>query len=59
MLENGLEECNCRKKKCERYGKCEECIAYHKSNKYHALPYCKRKGNKKSDNSNRQIEDNL
>ena len=42
IYENGLVECNCRKKKCERHGKCKECIEYHTKNpKY--LPYCKRK----------------
>ena len=52
MLENGLETCNCKKKKCERFGKCFECIAYHKENSHHALPYCKRKGNKEADKVN-------
>ncbi len=37
--------CNCRKKKCPRHGKCEECIAYHKEAK--TEPYCLRKGSKK------------
>ncbi|MDP4177168.1 MAG: hypothetical protein Q8900_02355 [Bacillota bacterium] len=41
MLENGLEKCSCKKKKCERHGKCTECIEFHKTNKYE--PYCKRK----------------
>ncbi len=42
VLENGLQECNCKKKKCERHGKCSECMEYHtKNSKY--LPYCKRK----------------
>jgi hypothetical protein len=41
ILENGLEECNCKKKKCKRHGKCNECIKHHTINpKY--LPYCKR-----------------
>lgn len=43
MLENGSEGCSCKKKKCERYGKCSECIAYHKTNKRYTEPYCKRK----------------
>ncbi len=42
MAENGLEGCNCKKKKCERYGKCIECIDYHKTNKRYTVPYCKR-----------------
>lgn len=43
MLENGLEVCNCKKKSCERFGKCAECIEYHatKSKRY-PQPYCKR-----------------
>lgn len=41
MLENGLEVCSCKKKSCARYGKCAECIEYHKTHKYE--PYCKRK----------------
>lgn len=40
MLENGTDICNCKKKKCERFGKCNECIEYHKNSK--RLPYCKR-----------------
>ncbi len=53
MLENGLEVCNCKKKKCLRYGNCRECLEYHNVNKYHALPFCKRKGHKKEDKANR------
>lgn len=49
MFEDGLKKCTCKKKKCERYGKCEECIAYHKENVNRGLPYCKRKGNKEVD----------
>jgi hypothetical protein len=30
MLENGLEKCTCKKKDCERYGKCDLCIEFHK-----------------------------
>jgi uncharacterized protein with FMN-binding domain len=37
--------CNCKKKNCPRHGKCEECIAYHKTAKRE--PYCLRKGSKK------------
>lgn len=54
MLENGMEVCNCKKKSCERHGKCSECLEYHKQNKRDA--YCKRKNilvglfGKKSDN---------
>lgn len=45
MLENGLETCTC-KRKCERHGKCSECIAYHKTNRRYTVPYCKRKSDK-------------
>jgi len=42
ILGNTLVECNCKKKKCERHGKCNECIEYHTKNpKY--VPYCQRK----------------
>lgn len=41
VLKNGLQECNCKKKKCERHGKCNECIEYHTNNSKY-LPYCKR-----------------
>ena len=40
MLENGSNACSCRKKKCVRHGKCNECIEYHKVKNH--LPYCKR-----------------
>jgi hypothetical protein len=42
MLENGSNICNCKKKKCERHGKCSECIEYHNNSKILPLPYCKR-----------------
>lgn len=41
MLLNGKETCNCKKNKCERHGKCDECVEYHKTNK--RKPYCMRK----------------
>jgi len=41
ILENGLEQCNCKKKKCERHGRCKECIEHHTNNSKY-LPYCKR-----------------
>jgi hypothetical protein len=56
VLENGLEQCNCKKKKCIRHGKCEECVVYQKTNSYHALPYCKRKADRVSDKANRNKE---
>ncbi|GEM_PF-2519905 len=40
MLENGSDFCNCKKTSCIRYGKCSECIEYHKDSKN--PPYCKR-----------------
>lgn len=49
MLENGLNKCTCKKNKCMRHGKCNECIEYHKNNK-HYVPYCKRKINKNAKN---------
>jgi hypothetical protein len=36
------ENCPCVRKKCERYGKCNECIAHHKTHKKYPEPYCKR-----------------
>lgn len=43
MLSNGLEICTCKKRECKCHGKCDECIEYHKTNKYHALPSCMKK----------------
>ncbi len=40
MLENGMDVCNCPKTDCERFGKCEECIAHHAAKG--KLPFCKR-----------------
>lgn len=42
MLKNGLDNCTCKKKDCGRFGKCEECIAYHTAFKKYE-PYCMRK----------------
>lgn len=42
MTENGNSTCTCKKKKCVRHGKCNECIEYHKNSKRVSLPYCKR-----------------
>lgn len=50
MLENGLEICSCKRTKCPRHGKCDECIEYHKENKRYP-PQCKRKTNKKSESA--------
>lgn len=57
MLENGLEGCNCKKKKCERYGKCNECIAYHKTNKRYTEPYCKRKSAGSTGKAGKRLSD--
>lgn len=46
MLLNGKEICNCKKTDCERHGKCEECVEFHKKNKRYP-PYCMRKRNEK------------
>lgn len=53
MLENGLSECPCIKKKCARHGKCSECMEYHRLNKRHP-PYCKRKADKAADKKARK-----
>jgi hypothetical protein len=36
------EDCPCRKKKCERHGRCQQCREYHASNGKRP-PYCLRK----------------
>jgi hypothetical protein len=43
MLICGTDRCPCVRKKCERYGKCEECIEHHKHHKKYSQPYCIRK----------------
>ena len=45
ILENGKTVCNCTNVECERFGKCLECIAFHKNNKVKPLPFCKREEN--------------
>jgi hypothetical protein len=45
MLENGKEECNCKRKNCVRHGKCSECLEYHSLHKKHP-PYCVRQREK-------------
>lgn len=47
LLENGTEICNCVRTKCERHGKCAECLEHHKGKKQ--PPYCKRVKVKKAD----------
>lgn len=42
MLENCSDTCPCVRKKCERYGKCNECIEHHKTHKKYPTPYCER-----------------
>lgn len=46
MLENGLDYCTCKKKSCERFGKCGECIKYHTTkSKSYPQPFCRREKN--------------
>lgn len=45
MLHNGLEECNCKRTKCERFGKCDECLAHHKEKG--KPPFCEKLKDKK------------
>ena len=58
MLENGLEECNCKRKKCERHGKCQECMNHHQTKKHPSPPYCKRLEQKEIKKANKQIHNN-
>ncbi len=51
MLKNGLEVCTCKKHKCERFGKCDECIEFHKTHKRYPLPQCMRKKKQKNNNN--------
>ncbi|MBS5933380.1 MAG: hypothetical protein KIC94_10965 [Clostridiales bacterium] len=39
--------CPCKRIKCERHGKCVECIAHHKERETKYEPYCMRKSKKK------------
>ncbi|HAB61641.1 MAG TPA: hypothetical protein DCE48_13275 [Lachnospiraceae bacterium] len=39
--------CPCKRTKCERHGKCEECIEHHKKKESKYEPYCMRKSKKK------------
>ncbi|MBW7572598.1 hypothetical protein [Caproiciproducens faecalis] len=41
-LENGTDTCNCPHIRCERHGKCAECLEHHAAHKKYP-PYCKRK----------------
>jgi hypothetical protein len=56
MLICGTEKCPCVRKKCERYGKCEECIEHHKTHKKYPLPYCQRKAAKAEEETARSAE---
>ena len=42
-MEDVHRACPCKRLKCERYGKCAECMQYHEKYKKYP-PYCKRKG---------------
>ena len=37
------ENCPCKKKKCERHGKCDECRKHHTSSKHQRPVYCERR----------------
>ena len=56
MLESGTDQCPCVRKKCERFGKCEECIAHHKTHKKYPLPYCTRKAARDKERAARDVE---
>ncbi len=56
MLICGSEQCPCVRKKCERYGKCEECIEHHKTHKKYPLPYCQRKAIKEEEKAIQSAE---
>jgi len=43
MPNKGLAECPCVRKRCPRFGKCDECVRHHLTHKRYPLPYCKRK----------------
>lgn len=58
MLENGLEECNCKRNKCERHGKCLECMKHHQTKKHPSLPYCKRLEQKEIKRASKKVHDN-
>ena len=43
LLKNGRTTCNCKKKKCERHGRCADCIEHHKNHPRYKAPYCQQK----------------
>ena len=43
-----MESCPCKRLKCERHGKWEECITHHNEKETKYEPYCMRKSSKKS-----------
>ena len=45
ILENGKTMCNCTNVDCERFGKCKECIEFHRNNEIKPLAFCKREEN--------------
>lgn len=55
MLENGLEICSCKRTKCPRHGKCDECIEYHKNNKrYPPVLHAKKQEERAGENAAKQ-----
>ena len=56
MLVSGTEQCPCVIKKCERFGKCEECIEHHKTHKKYPTPYCIRKAAREEERAARAAE---
>ncbi len=38
--------CTCKNTSCERFGKCCECVAFHKANEKFPLPSCLRQEKK-------------
>ena len=36
------QNCPCVRKKCSRFGKCEECREHHLKHKKYRVPYCER-----------------
>lgn len=55
MVENGSDKCSCKRTKCERFGKCNECIDHHRQYKRYPLPYCKRVKRSRGKTADKQI----
>ncbi len=37
-------QCPCKWKSCKRRGRCDECIAHHRTHPKHPLPFCQKCG---------------